>query len=91
MVRLPFGEFPVAAVLPWRALDQFTHGWDLARATGQPTGLDPGLAVELLGHARLAITGDFRGPDGAARSGPPGRSGRGGAGVSLPPSSGRQA
>jgi uncharacterized protein (TIGR03086 family) len=66
MVRLPFGEFPVATVVAMAALDQFTHGWDLARATGQPAGLDPGLAVELLGHARVAVTGDFRGPDGAA-------------------------
>jgi uncharacterized protein (TIGR03086 family) len=69
MVRLPFGEFPVATVVAMAALDQFTHGWDLARATGQPTGLDPGLAVELLGHARLAITDDFRGPDGTAAFG----------------------
>jgi uncharacterized protein (TIGR03086 family) len=57
-------------VVAMAALDQFTHGWDLARATGQPTGLDPGLAVELLGHARQAITGDFRGPDGTAAFGP---------------------
>jgi len=69
-VRLPFGEFPGAVVLQMAALDQFTHGWDLARAIGQPTDLDPVLAGELLGHARLAITDAFRGPDPAAPFGP---------------------
>jgi hypothetical protein len=48
------------------ALDQFTHGWDLARAIGCLTDLDPGLAVRLLAHARVAIIDEFRGPDGQA-------------------------
>lgn len=52
------------------ATEQFTHGWDLARAAGQHTDLDPELAAELLGVARLAITDDFRGPDGQALFGP---------------------
>src|SRR5487761_13225 len=33
-IRLPFGEFPGAVVVAMAALDQFTHGWDLARAIG---------------------------------------------------------
>jgi uncharacterized protein (TIGR03086 family) len=69
-VRLPFGEFPGAVVLAMAALDQFTHGWDLARAIGYPADLDPELAADLLGHARLAVTDDLRGPDGAAPFGP---------------------
>jgi len=69
-VRLPFGEFPGAVVRGMAALDQFTHGWDLARAIGCPTDLDPGLAAELLAQARLAITGAFRGADGQAPFGP---------------------
>jgi uncharacterized protein (TIGR03086 family) len=69
-VRLVFGEFPGAVVLGMAATEQFTHGWDLARSTGQHTDLDPELAVELLGVARLAITDDFRGPDGQALFGP---------------------
>jgi Mycothiol maleylpyruvate isomerase N-terminal domain len=44
--------------------------WDLARAIGQPADLDPGLARELLDHARLAITDAFRGSDGQAAFGP---------------------
>jgi len=69
-IRLPFGEFPGAVVLAMAALDQFTHGWDLARAIGYPADLDPELAAGLLGHARLAVTDDLRGPDGAAPFGP---------------------
>jgi uncharacterized protein (TIGR03086 family) len=69
-VRLPFGEFPGAVVLGMAATEQFTHGWDLARATGQPTDLDPELAAELLGQARLVITDAYRGPDGEALFGP---------------------
>jgi uncharacterized protein (TIGR03086 family) len=69
-VRLPFGEFPGAVVVAMAALDQFTHGWDLARAIGYPAELDPGIAADLLRHARVAITDGFRGPDGAAPFGP---------------------
>jgi hypothetical protein len=46
------------------------HGWDLARAIGQHTDLDPGLAAALLSQARLAITDVYRGPDGQALFGP---------------------
>ena len=70
MIRLPFGEFPGTAVRSMAALDQFAHGWDLARAIGYPGDLDPELAAELLASARLAITDGFRGPDGQAPFGP---------------------
>jgi uncharacterized protein (TIGR03086 family) len=69
-VRLPFGEFPGAVVVGMAALDQFAHGWDLARAIGQHTDLDPALAAELLSQARLTITDALRGPDGQAPFGP---------------------
>ena len=64
MIRLPFGEFPGAAVRSMAALDQFAHGWDLARAIGYPGDLDPELAAELLASARLAITDGFPPPTG---------------------------
>jgi uncharacterized protein (TIGR03086 family) len=71
VVRMEQGEFPAAAALGFAAADQFTHGWDLARALGQPTaGLDAELAEDLLVQARLAVTDDFRGPDGVAVFGP---------------------
>jgi len=69
-VRLPFGEFPGTVVRGMAALDQFAHGWDLARAIGYPTDLDPDLAAQLLDQARMAITDAYRGPDGEAPFGP---------------------
>jgi uncharacterized protein (TIGR03086 family) len=65
-VSLPFGEFSGAALMGLAARDQFTHGWDLARAIGHHTDLDPELAGELLIQARTEITEAFRGPDGVA-------------------------
>jgi uncharacterized protein (TIGR03086 family) len=69
-VALPFGEFPGIVLRGFAALDQFAHGWDLARAIGQHTDLDPGLAAALLGQSRLVITDALRGPDGQAPFGP---------------------
>jgi len=69
-IRLPFGEFSGAALIRLAARDQFTHGWDLARATGHHTDLDPELADELLILARTEITEAYRGPDGVAFFGP---------------------
>ena len=64
--RLDLGEFSGAALLGLAATEQFTHGWDLARAIGHHTDLDPELAAVMLTQAKLAITDAFRGPDGAA-------------------------
>ena len=69
-VKLPFGEMPASAFLMMAAIDQFQHGWDLAKATGQAVKLDPDLAAQLLGFARAAIPDAFRGPDGKAPFGP---------------------
>jgi uncharacterized protein (TIGR03086 family) len=69
-VRLPFGEFPGTALRDLAAMEQFTHGWDLARAIGYPADLDPELAARLLSQARLTITDSYRGPDGQALFGP---------------------
>ena len=64
------GEFTGAALLGLAATEQFTHGWDLARAIGHHTDLDAELAGELLMGARLAVSDAFRGPDGVALFGP---------------------
>jgi uncharacterized protein (TIGR03086 family) len=65
-VKLPFGEMPAAAVVGLAATDTFTHGWDLAKATGQSTDLAPELAVGLLAASKQAIQPGFRGEDGKA-------------------------
>ena len=68
--RLDLGEFTGAALLGLAATEQFTHGWDLARAIGHHTDLDPELAGELLIGARPAVSDGFRGADGVALFGP---------------------
>jgi uncharacterized protein (TIGR03086 family) len=65
-IQLPFGEFPGAVLLSLGTMEQFMPGWDLPRATGQSTDLDPGLAAGLLSQARLAIPDAYSGPDGLA-------------------------
>jgi uncharacterized protein (TIGR03086 family) len=69
-MKMPFGEMPGSVVANIAATDSFTHGWDLARATGQPTDLDPGLAEELLVNAKAAFPDSMRGADGVAPFGP---------------------
>ena len=65
MLTLPFGQMPGAAFAGLAATDVFTHGWDLAKATGQSTDLAPDLAAALLAGAKQAISPAFRGPEGA--------------------------
>jgi uncharacterized protein (TIGR03086 family) len=69
-MHLPFGDMPGAAFVGLAATDTFTHGWDLARATGQSTDLNPGLAEGLLAGAQRAIQPSFRGADGKSPFGP---------------------
>ena len=59
---LPFAELPGTAFALLRSADVFTHAWDLARATGQPTGLDPELAAANLATARMLMQEGLRGP-----------------------------
>ena len=66
MVELPFGTFPGAAFIQLATTDAFTHGWDLAQATGQSTDLDPEVAKQLLEGARAFIQPALRGEDGKA-------------------------
>jgi uncharacterized protein (TIGR03086 family) len=69
-ISLPFGEFTGLDLLNLAAMEQFTHGWDLARAIGRPAELDPELAAGLLSQARLVISDAYRGPDGQGLFGP---------------------
>jgi len=64
-IALPFGEMPGAAVMGIAMTDIFTHGWDIAKATGQSTDLSPELAAGLLAQSQQAISPDWRGPEGS--------------------------
>ena len=57
---------PASAFMGLATTDTFTHGWDLAKATGQSTDIDPQLAEQLLAGSKMAIQEAFRGPDGKA-------------------------
>jgi uncharacterized protein (TIGR03086 family) len=70
LVTLPFGTLPASVFINIAATDAFSHGWDLARATGQSCDLDAELASQLLENARVLLPETFRGPDGQAPFGP---------------------
>jgi uncharacterized protein (TIGR03086 family) len=63
IVKLPFGEFPGAGFMGIATVDTFAHAWDLAKATGQSTDLDPELAGQLLEQSKATISDGFRGPE----------------------------
>jgi len=69
-MKMPFGELPGSVCVWIAAGDIFTHGWDLAKATGQPTDLEPDVAVRLLTQIEPILPDDMRGPDGEAAFGP---------------------
>jgi uncharacterized protein (TIGR03086 family) len=58
----PLGDMPGPALAGFTTLDIVVHGWDLARATGQPAALDDTLAAHVLAFAEQAITPGFRAP-----------------------------
>ena len=63
-----FGEMPVTQIFVGTTMDQFIHGWDLAKATGQDTALDAGLvefASGMLssGFADMGRQAGFIGPE----------------------------
>ncbi len=61
-VTLPFGEMPGGAVAGIFTNDEFAHAWDVAKATGQSTDLNPVLAEGCLAAAKQFIGPDFRKP-----------------------------
>jgi uncharacterized protein (TIGR03086 family) len=69
-MTLPFGDLPGSVCVWIAAGDIFTHGWDLAKATGQPTDLEPDVATRLLTQIEPILPDSMRGPDGEAAFGP---------------------
>ena len=61
LVKLPFGEMPGAVVAGIFTNDEFAHAWDVAKATGQNTDLNPTMAEGCLAAAKQFITPELRG------------------------------
>ena len=70
IMHLPFGDLPGSVFINIACGDAFTHGWDLARATGQSTDLDPETAARLLEIVTPLLPDALRGADGEAPFGP---------------------
>jgi uncharacterized protein (TIGR03086 family) len=63
LVTGPGGEAPLRLRADQQITELAVHDWDLAKATGQPAGLDPALAEHALRWSRQMLRPEFRGPD----------------------------
>jgi uncharacterized protein (TIGR03086 family) len=61
----PIGKTPGSVCLSIATSETFVHGWDLARATGQDTDLDPALAAKLLEIAKATLPAEYRNESGS--------------------------
>jgi uncharacterized protein (TIGR03086 family) len=59
---LPFGQVPGSALAGIRLTEFLGHGWDLARATGQPPDFPDNVAARGLAEARNQLRGRSPGP-----------------------------
>jgi uncharacterized protein (TIGR03086 family) len=61
LVEVPWGKVPGRFALAGYVQEILTHGWDLAKATGQPTEGDPELALWALANAKRILPPETRG------------------------------
>jgi uncharacterized protein (TIGR03086 family) len=59
--RLPIGDVPGTVAIGIHTVEALVHGWDLAKATGQPTEIAPDLFAFAWEHCR-GIDDSLRGP-----------------------------
>jgi uncharacterized protein (TIGR03086 family) len=67
-VQLPMGEVPATWMLGQHLSDIVVHGWDLAKATGQSTDLDPELGEASLEWGKANLKPEFRGEEASGKS-----------------------
>ena len=61
LVEVPWGKVPGRIAVSGYVMEILTHGWDLAKATGQPTEGDPELAAYVLAIAQRILPPEPRG------------------------------
>jgi uncharacterized protein (TIGR03086 family) len=61
LVEVPWGKVPGRFALAGYIQEILAHGWDLAKATGQPTEGDPELALWTLANAERILPPEPRG------------------------------
>jgi uncharacterized protein (TIGR03086 family) len=64
LVEVPWGKVPGRIALAGYIQEILAHGWDLSKATGQPTEGDPELALWSLATAKRILPPDIRGAEG---------------------------
>lgn len=62
-IHLPFGDVPATWSVGQQVADVVVHGWDIAKATGQPTELDPDLGRVALEWGQKNLKPQFRGDE----------------------------
>jgi uncharacterized protein (TIGR03086 family) len=63
--RLSIGEFPASWAIDQHITELVIHAWDIAKATGQPTDLDPELGQVALAWGTENLKPEFRGDEAA--------------------------
>jgi len=61
MIRGPWGTSPGAVAIVIYVSEHLAHGWDLARATGQPSEADPAIAAPVLAMMQQNLPAEPRG------------------------------
>jgi uncharacterized protein (TIGR03086 family) len=64
LVEVPWGKVPGRIALAGYIQETLAHGWDLSKATGQPTEGDPELALWSLATAKRILPAEIRGQEG---------------------------
>jgi uncharacterized protein (TIGR03086 family) len=67
-LRLPFGEVPASWQVYQVISDVAMHAWDVAKATGQPTEMDPEVGRVALEWGRENLTPEFRGDEASGKA-----------------------
>lgn len=64
----PLGELTATWRIGQQIADFAVHGWDVAKATGQPSELDPDVGQFALDWGRENLKPEFRGEEGSGKS-----------------------